>query len=109
MAWKLFGRSKSKDEDIVETEKPIDEVETYEEVTVETEEVQKEGSLAEHHETLKTGVATSKKSKTEDQSVWRDVNTIEEKIDNLHITRAKKPVNELDKTVDRVLEKQKKK
>jgi hypothetical protein len=66
--------------------------------------------LAEYKETLYTG---SPKSKQEayafsNQRTWRDIQTIEKNIDNIHITNARKPLNELDKVVDRLIEKKKK-
>ena len=39
--------------------------------------------------------------------VWRDVRSIEKKVDNLHIARAKKPTSKVDKTVDKLVEKRK--
>ena len=68
-----------------------------------------EKPLAEYKETLQTGSKSKKTSKpASDQVVWRDIGAIEKKIDNLHITRAQKPVTELDRKVDWILEKNKK-
>jgi len=110
--WRLFGKSKSKEDEIAKPEE-ITEEETEEiEEEIEIEKEPEEEPLVEYHETLQTGVSTSKKTKTtapSDQRIWRDVNNIEEKIDNLHIAKAKKPVTELDKTVDKLIDKQKKK
>jgi len=94
--WKLFGRSKLKEE--------ITDVEMDQEL--------EDQPLAEYHETLQTDVFTSKKGKTSapsDQRIWRDVNSIEERIDNLHKINAQKPASEVEKTVDRLLEKKRKK
>ena len=107
--WKLFG--KSKEDEVTDTKETVEE---------ETEEIVKEESedkpLAEYSETLHAGKpATSKKSsgkhssKPSDQRIWRDVDSIEEKVDTLHISRAQKPVTELDKTVDKLISKKKKK
>ena len=106
--WKIFNKSKSKVDEIPETEttetseadKPVENKENIENQTV-----------AEYHDTVYTEEHQAKKRKeaTNNQQVWRDVDSIENKIDNLHITRAQKPVTELDKTVDRLLQKRKKK
>ena len=104
--WKLFSKSKQKEEE------PQPEENTATELEETTKEEQETGEkpLAEYRETLQTGSKTKKTSKPiSNQIVWRDVNTIEKNIDNLHITRAQKPVTQLDKTVDRLLEKRKKK
>jgi hypothetical protein len=114
--WKLFGKSKSKEDEVIEPEETIEETgETIEETEeiIETEkELEDKQPLAEYHETLQTGVSTSKKGKTtppSDQRIWRDTSAIEEKVDNLHITKAQKPVTEIDKTVDKLITKRKKK
>jgi len=81
--------------------------ETNKEKTIEEQETG-EKPLAEYKETLHTGSKSKKTSNTvPNQAVWRDVNAIEDKVDNLHITRAKKPVTELDRKVDRLVEKRK--
>ena len=111
--WKLFG--KSKQEETPEPEETVTEEKTDE--TVETDQETKDKPLAEYHETLHSGSSASKKSSSSkkgatgssDQRVWRDVDGIEDKVDNLHITRAQKPVSELDKTVDKLISKRKKK
>ena len=109
MAWKLFGKSKSEEKETIEIKDPVTEEVVEKETEMEPlpEEEPKDQPLAEHHETLQTGTAkkTTTGKKPADQRVWRDVDSIEEKIDNLHITRAKKPVDELDRAVDRILEK----
>jgi hypothetical protein len=118
--WKLFGKSKSKEDEEIETEKPVEEqveepeetIEATEETIDSEEKLEDDGPLDEYHETLETDVPSSKKAETaksSDQRVWRDVRGIEEKVDNLHITRAQKPVDELDKTVDKLISKRKKK
>ena len=117
MAWKLFGKSKSKKEENPEPDEPVEELNDDIEIEsdiedIEQEEETEEGPLAEYSETLETGVSTSKKPKSKapnDQRIWRDVSSIEEKVDNLHISRAEKPVTELDKTVDKLILKKKKK
>jgi hypothetical protein len=114
--WKLFGRSKSKDEENIKPDEPVEEpneepINETEEINDTEQEIEKE-PLAEHHETLETGVSTSKKSiiaQPSDQRIWRDVNTIESEIDNLHITRAQKPITEVDKAIDKLISKRKRK
>jgi len=111
MAWKLFGKSKSK-EKVEEPEEIVEEIETIQEVEIVKEEEPKSDDepLAEYNETLETGKITSKQSnvtKPTDQRVWRDVEGIEGKVDNLHITKAQKPVTELDKKVDKLIDKRK--
>jgi len=66
--------------------------------------------LAEYKETFHTGVPASKKEAYafSNQRIWRDVQTIEKNVDIIHITRAKKPTNELDRVVDRIIAKKKK-
>ena len=94
--WKIFGKNKREDETQI-TEEPT-KIESEEPAEDETEK---------YSETLYT--SESKPKKTSDQMIWRDVDAIEEKVDTLHITKAQKPVTKLDKTVDRLLQKRKKK
>jgi len=107
--WKLFSRLKSKDEEqevegaqqgepleAIEPEKPI---------------------LAEQSETLYAVGSASKKlpstkrtnTSPSDQRIWRDVNAIEENVDYIEKNKAKTPASNLDKTVDKLLAKRKKK
>jgi hypothetical protein len=103
--WKLFGKSKKNKE--TKTEEPVKE-----ETQVVIEDESGDKPLAEYSETVET-VSTSKKKTTKttptpsDQRIWRDVNSIEEKVDNLHISRAQKPVTEIDKRVDKLIAKKK--
>ena len=109
--WKLFGKTKEKD-----TNK--DEEEISEKPTELSEEEIETGDkpIAEYRETLETGKTTSKSKTTtiktstpSEQRIWRDVDAIEENVDNIHIRKAKKPVTDLDKKVDSLIEKRKKK
>ena len=101
--WKLFGRSKSKEE-----EKPEYEEQTQmdSEETLQTETEQEESTAVDYHETLYSADTTSKKGRKNERktyrTVWRDIVGIEENIDNLHINRARKPVSELDKKIDKI-------
>jgi len=101
--WKIFDKNKQKKDETVEPE----ETETKEPVKEKTE----EQDVVTYSETLHTTDSSSKKKANtkSNQRTWRDVDAIEERVDNLHITRAQKPVTELDKTVDRLLQKRKKK
>jgi len=47
----------------------------------------------------KSGISSSS-----DQRIWRDVDSIEENIDTLHIEKGKKPHSEIEKTVDKLIE-----
>ena len=101
--WRLFGKSK---EEISETQSK-----TVGEAPVNNIEVNK--PICEYHETLQTGKPTTKKYTVKDsnvkQHIWRDMDAIERKIDDIHIKHAKKPKTEIDKTVDKLIENRKKK
>jgi len=107
--WKLFGRAKKEDSNHNEEENT--------EISIESSDEEKETGeepIAEYRETLETGTTKSKTTAVKtttpsEQRIWRDVDSIEENIDNLHIQKAKKPVTELDKKVDGIIEKRKKK
>lgn len=101
--WKIFDKNKQKKDETLEPEEP----ETKEPIEDKTE----EQNVVTYSETLHTaGSSSKKKANTKsNQRTWRDVGAIEEKVDNLHITRAQRPVTQLDKTVDRLIDKRKKK
>jgi len=66
--------------------------------------------LAEYSETVEASSKTKKsKSNKKNMTRWRDVDSIEKKVDVLHIANAKKPSSTVDKTVDKLIEKRKKK
>lgn len=95
--WKLLRRFRSKE----------DETECEESTQMEMEQEPEKQSEAEYHETLYSDDTSSKKGKknqekTVQRSPWRDVKGIEEKIDDLHISMAKKPSTEIDKRIDRI-------
>lgn len=111
--WKLFSKSKS------EKEKLLEETEE----NIQTEEKPKTSNeleadfepLADYNETLYSQNSKSKKSSSKkadntpvDQIIWRDLKAIEENIDNLHTTDSRRPVSELDKKVDKLIDKSKK-
>jgi len=91
---RLFGKSKEKN--LESTELSITKTENK--------------PLAEYKETFYTDTPKSKKEAYafSNQRIWRDVQAIEKNIDIIHITRAKKPTNELDRVVDRIIAKKKK-
>jgi len=112
--WKLFGRSKSIDEEL-ENEEPL-QIESEEAILSETEQEPEDSKMIEYHETLYSKDSKSKKhSKFQqaysDQRIWRDVNAIEENIDGLDKSKFKSPTSQLDddvnKTVDKLLSKKK--
>ncbi len=106
--WKLFGRLKPKKDEMIERNETIkEEIEE-----IKTDQEKEDRPIVEYHETLHTSDSTFKKGKNtalQNQRIWRDVNTIENKIDDLHKTKAQKPVSEVEKTVDKLIAKQKKK
>ena len=104
--WKLFGRSKSIDEEI-ECEDPI---------LSETEQESEDSKMIEYHETLYSKDSKSKKhSKFQqayaNQRIWRDLNAIEENIDGLDKSKLELSTSQLDsdinKAVDKLLSKKK--
>lgn len=101
--WSLFKKLKPKNEGIA-----IKEIEIINE-----EYKQAYEPLAEYKETLyantKSSKKTSKITSSNEEIYWRDVNSIEKNIDKLHITRAQKPTTRVDKTVDKIIQKRKKK
>ena len=80
--------------------------ESNEELLVKTE----NKPLVEYKETLYSDNAKPKKEEHSysNQIIYRDIYSIEKNVDNIHIASAKKPSNELDRVVDRLLAKKKK-
>jgi len=105
--WNLFAKSKKNEKETVKNKDEAIKEEIGTE-NQETKEIKEDKPLAEHHETLETG-KKRKTDKSSDQRIWRDVDSIENKIDKLHITNAEKPVSEIDKKVDRIVSKVKEK
>ena len=100
--WKLFG--KSDEVETAETKESSKEEETEEET--ESVETNEDDSMVEYHETLYSGTSNVKKGTTitnTDQRYWRDVETIEKNIDNIHVTKAKKPHTDVERTVDNLI------
>lgn len=122
--WKIFNKPKSEEESSTETIE-IEKEETTEITHIETEEDfdqnDEDKPLAEYNETLRT----SKKAITivdeddsagyidnessSDQRFWRNIKTIENNIDNLHRINAQKPKDDMEKTVDELIQKNKRK
>jgi len=110
--WKIFSKSKKEEEktDMAHGTEDITEAAVEETPTEQTD-----GPIAEYHESLHTSkkASTSKTishiSSNVDQRVWRDVDSIETDVDTIHIKKAQKPVTEVDKKVDQLIEKNKKK
>jgi hypothetical protein len=105
--WSLFKKSKLENEYITKDD-------TIEIITNKEEYKNDNKPLAEYKETLYTAAKSSKKTKSNttsstEQRYWRDVDLIEKKVDHLHINRAQKPTTEVDKTVDKLIQKRKKK
>ena len=99
--WRLFSKPKEETKEPTQTTQKTEASETNDK------------PLAQYHEILHTEGTTKgpspKDKKQPEQTAWRDVPSIEEKIDKLHITKAKKPTTEIDKTVEKLIEKRKKK
>ena len=97
--WRLFSKSKSKEEEII---KPQEEIKKEEIIREEDK------PLAEYKETIYTSAYASKKGRKQvlsDQRIWRDVDSIEKNIDNLDMKEAKKPITNLEKKVDKIISK----
>jgi len=115
--WKLFGRSKSIDEE-PECEESF-QIETEETILSETDQDTEDSTMVEYHETLYSKDSKSKKlSKSQqthkspsDQRIWRDVNSIEENIDGLDKSKLESSApqldNDINKAVDKLLSKKK--
>ena len=112
--WKLFSKSKSEKENQEKTlEEPKDDIKSEENTKTDNEtDIE---PLTDYNETLYSETSKSKKGTSKrtnnrpvDQIIWRDIKTIEENIDNLHITGSHRPVSELDKKVDKIIDKSKK-
>ena len=115
--WRLFRRTKPKDEgsDYQYQDETKSDFEEQEDSVSEQISEENEGTYVEYKETLYSeGSAPSRASDStnvgdSNQRIWRDVSTIEKNIDNLKIRRSREPESDLDKTVDKVLSKIKKK
>jgi hypothetical protein len=110
LKWKLFGKSKESEKSKPQTEdKETNQILDKSTEGIENVEEIEQKPLAEYHETLQTGKPRSKKYENirdpyeSDQRIWRDISLIEDKVDDLHKTRAEKPVTEIDKKVDSII------
>jgi len=64
--------------------------------------------LADYKESIHTLSKKRLRTKSK-QAIWRDIEKIEKEIDTLHIKKAKKPATEIDKKINHLLNKKKKK
>ncbi|MEF8879768.1 MAG: hypothetical protein V5A64_05190 [Candidatus Thermoplasmatota archaeon] len=107
--WNRFSKSKSKDqpEESEETLEVIEAELISEENEQETEKPEKkEETVTKYHETFDTDEMKKKKSSKDfDPRTWRNVETIEEKVDNLHVEQAIKKRSDVERKVDDLLEK----
>ena len=108
--WRLFGKSKDDDETISEKDfqEPNEKLSEIDESSEDIEDIDDQ-PLAEYHETLESGKPSTKSFSIpqgdydSNQRIWRDIVLIEEKVDQLHKTRAEKPITEIDKKVDQLI------
>jgi len=106
--WKLFGRSKSKEEP--ECEEPtISESEIKQKSEKPTSTEYKETLYTEGSAPKKYSKIQEKNIESDDQRIWRDVKSIEKNVDNIDKDEAQKPAQELDQAVDKILFKRKRK
>ncbi len=107
--WKLFSKSKSKEEEKTEPLEPIKDekiTEPQETITEEENLEEEEKILAEYKETLYSSSHTAKRGKKQvlsNQRIWRDMDSIEKNIDVLEVKKVVKPIAELDKKVDKII------
>ena len=106
--WKLFGRSKSKEEPECE-ESTQDESESRNEPNKTTSTEYKEALYTEGSAPKKYSKIQEKNIESNDQRIWRDVKSIEKNVDNIDKDEAQKPAQELDQAVDKILFKRKRK
>ena len=102
--WNLFKKFIPENEDDKKKETKITNKENFK---------QENKPIAEYKETLyastKSSKKTNKTTSPNEEIYWRDVGSIEKKIDKIDITHAQKPRNEVDKSVDKIIQKRKKK
>ena len=119
--WRLFGKSKKEEkndfhEPVNVENNPVEpeEIQEFEAEPIQQPEPQDQ-PLVEHHDTLHTGKPSNEQGSSansrssSDQRVWRDVEAIEENIDNIHVKNSGNPPSELDKKVDQIIKKKEKK
>jgi len=107
--WKLFGRSKSKDEEPECEESIQDESESRNEPKKTTSAEYKEVLYTEGSAPKKYSKIQEKNIESNDQRIWRDVKSIEKNVDNIDKCEAQKPAKGLDDAVDKILFKRKRK
>jgi len=107
--WKLFSKSKSKEEEKTKPQEAINEEKTQD-IEIESSKQQnlkeEEEILAEYKETLYTGsksaIKRSKQALT-DQRIWRDMHSIERNIDTMEVKKVVKPIERLEERVDNII------
>jgi hypothetical protein len=107
--WKLFSKSKSKEEEKTKPQEAINEEKTQD-IEIESSKQQnlkeEEEILAVYKETLYTGsksaIKRSKQALT-DQRIWRDMHSIERNIDTMEVKKVVKPVERLEERVDNII------
>ena len=101
----IFKKNKKDDK---ESDKEEQTAEETVEITEFEEEPQEDNEiLAEYSETINTTSKTEKQTSA-NEHLWRNVDAIEENIDNIHLKKARKPSNQIEKRVDTIIEKTKK-
>lgn len=100
--WNIFSKNK-KDEKTEEIKEETQE--SYEENS-------EEKPLATYKKTLYSEESRPKnqgsiETDVSDQHIWRDVDSIEKNVDNLHIKKGGEPSSEVDKKVDEIIKKTK--
>jgi hypothetical protein len=113
--WKLLSKSKTKVEEKTKPQEEVKEEETSEPQIDSSEEQniqEEEEILAEYKETLYSGSTSAVKGRKQiltDQRIWRDMTSIEKNIDTMEVKKVIKPVEELEKKVDRIISNRKEK
>ena len=111
---KILEKIKSKKK--VSKNKGLTQLESEEIIRFETKNEPIESTIAEYHEILyskdvgsKNDISHQRENVSSEQICWRDINVIEENVDNISKQRSKIPETELSKTVDRIITRRKKK
>jgi hypothetical protein len=113
--WKLFNKSKIKEEEKTKPQETVKEDAAPEPETQSSEEQnlkEEEEILVEYKETLYTSSQAAKKVKSHaisDQRIWRDMESIEKNIDTMDVKKVVKPVEKLEEKVDNIISRRKEK
>ena len=107
--WKLFSKSKLKEEEIPKPQEKVEDEKTPEpetEVSKEQNLKEEEEIFAQYNETLYSGSQSAVKGKKQiltDQRIWRDMKSIERNIDTMDVKKVVKPVERLEEKVDNII------